>query len=481
MKDSNALQNDNETRARVIGRVELQPAATGRKHTPSPSNGQDFMQSLATSPWMSKQAEREYQRVLSEIKELQHEKRWEDINALFYPVEEKLADLCMAGMDAGIRQEVAFSLGRAGRHQDAIKCVKPVLKNDPDNVMAHYSLAYTALDLLYTARVKRQLLTPQRRREMIDLAHRHFTKAQELRPDSVTFFYREGILYKEIEDKPRKAVPLFQKAVANWDRLSDEEKKERHQQRPKFIRALYHLASSLLKLGMPARSLEVLERVMDEDRDQDHVSAVFKHFAMGKVLHTLGRPEEALDHLDTAAYRAPKGEGIEYVYELSARCCLAAGNSDRALTYIEKIARNRRRPYVQWTHADSLVAAGRMDEALKLLEGCAERDRRTRHVALIRIARIHYAAGRMEHALNAASEAASFCEHTFGNASNEALFWQAAALHGLGRNVKALEVLEDLTTRRFQYPGLGRLLSVVRQVVRQEQHGANRPAICLVT
>ncbi len=481
MKNSNAVQNDNEARARVIGRVELQAAATGRKTARSPADDQDFMQALATSPWMSRQAEREYQRVLSEIVELQSENRWDDINALFHPVEDKLADLCAAGMDADIRQKVAFSLCRSRRHQDAIRCIKPVASREPDNVMAHYTLAYTALDLLYTARTKRQLLTPQRRREIIDLAHRHFAKTQELRPESVTFFYREGILYKEIEDKPRKAVPLFKKAIMNWDRLSDEEKKQRHQQRPKFIRALYHLASSLLKIGMPARSLEVLERVMDEDRDRDHVSAVFKHFAMGKVLNTLGRPEEALDHLDTAAFRAGKDENIEYVYELCARCCLVTGNSDRALTYIEKIAPNRRRPYVRWTHSDVLVAAGRIDEALKLLESCAEHDRRTRHVALIRIARIHYADRRMERALNAASDAANFCEHTFGNASNEALFWQAASLHGLGRNVEALEVLEDLAARRFQYPGMGRLLSAVRQATRQERHDANRMTITLVT
>jgi tetratricopeptide (TPR) repeat protein len=243
------------------------------------------------------------------------------------------------------------------------------------------------------------------------------------------------------------------------------------------------MASSMLKLGMPARSLEIMERVLDEDRDRDHISAVFKHFAMGKVLHALGRPEEALDHLDTAAYRAAKGEPVEYVYELAARCCLVIENTDRATAYIEKITPRRRRPYIQWTHADTLAAAGRREEALTLLKKSAERDRRTRHVALIRMARIHYATGNMEDALRHASGAADFCEQTFGNASNEALFWKAAALHGLSRDVEAREVLEDLSARRFQYPNLGRLLSVVRQAAgeRQRRNGKDgRPPISLV-
>ena len=490
MNSSTAHENENTAQARIIGRVDiksrndLKPAPATENYSNCDRDDEDFMQVLASSPWMSRRAEKECQRVLAEISELQAENRWDDINTLFYPLEEKAPELCAAGMDGRIRQEVAFSLGRAGRHQDALRCITPLVKREPDNVMAHYTLAYTALDLLYTARTKRQLLTPARKREMIELAHRHFSRAQELRPDSVTFFYREAMLFKEIEERHRKAIPLFDRAVANWDRLSDKEKRERHQQRPKFVRALYHMASSLLKLGMPARSLEVIERLMDEDRDRNHVSAVFKHFALAKVLHALGRPVEALDHLDTAAFMASKGEAVEYVHELAARCCLMTDNTDRALACIEKIPHRRRRPYVQWTHSDVLVAAGRSDEALALMEKTAQRDRRTAHIARIRAARIYYSQGRMEEAMHQASEAADFCEQTFGNASNEALFWKAAALHGMSRNIEALEVLEDLWARRFRYPNMGRLISIVRRAARQEQQradGEERPAISLVT
>ncbi len=476
-----AHAQNNPDQVKVLGHIELN-ASHYTRHLNNRTEDGDYLTNLARSPWETKLIERETQRVLSEISELQSENRWDDINALFYPLEEKLPEICAAGMESTIRQETAFSLCRAGRHQDSIRCITPLVEKEPENVMAHYTLAYTALDLLFAARAKRQLLTPARKREMTGLAHKHFRKAQELRPDSVTFFYREGILYKEIEDKPRKAVPLFQKAVANWDRLSEAEQKERHQQRPKFVRSLYHLASSFLKLGMASRSLELIKRVMEEDRDRDHISPVFKHFACAKVLHSLGRAREALDHLDTAAYRANKNEPVEYVFELAARCCLQSGNVERALEYIEKIAPNRRRPYVQWTHADVLAATGREAEALKLLAASAERDRRTRHIALIRTARLHFAQGNMEAALEAASGAAEFCRECFGNPSNEALFWEAAALHGLKRDIEALDILEDLAARRFQYPNLGRLLREVRSAAQNQRKSQNnkRPDISLV-
>ncbi len=483
MKNSTALENNAETRSRIVGKVELKPGPEPGVRSSGSQTDEEFMQALASSPWMSRQAERECRRVLAEISELQSENRWDDINALFHPLEEKLPELCAAGMDSDIRQEVAFSLGRAGRHQDAMKCIMPLVKREPENVMAHYTLAYTALDLLYSARTRRELLTPSRKREMIELAHRHFAMAQELRPDSVTFFYREAMLFKEIEDRHRKAVPLFSRAIANWDRLSDKEKKQRHQQRPKFIRSLYHMASSLLKLGMPARSLEVLERLMEEDRDRNHVSPVFRHFAMGKVLHALGRPAEALDHLETSAFRAEKHEPVEYVHELAARCCLMMGDTDRAIACIEKVSPKRRRPYIKWTHSDVLVAAGRSDEALKIMENTADRDRRTGHVARIRAARIHYSEGRMEEALRHASEAADFCEQTFGNPSNEALFWKASALVGLSSTAEALEILEDLSARHFRYPGMDRLMSIARRRAGQTQKKSGtgkRPAIALV-
>ena len=83
--------------------------------------------------------QRDLDRVLAEIRELQTENRWDDIIALFYPVEEKLPELVESGMDNEVRLKLGFTLCRTGRHSDSITCLTPVVQDDPDNGMAHYT------------------------------------------------------------------------------------------------------------------------------------------------------------------------------------------------------------------------------------------------------------------------------------------------------------------------------------------------------
>lgn len=459
-----ARQTDTRETARIVGHVQLD-RVTGT--TPGPAehtvaNKDDFFAALGSSSLGGDRLQRELERVLAEIEELQVGNRWEDILALFYPVAEKLPELADSGLDLDIRLKVGFALGRAMRHDEAMTCLSEVLQRDPDRVMAHYSLAYTILDLLFTARTERGLLTPKRRAELIREAHVHFERSRELAPDSVVFFYREGVLYKEIEGKPRQAIPLFEQAIANWEKQSAEEQKHHHQQLPKYIKSLYHLASCLLKLDLPRRSLKFLERMMVLDQDRNHMHPLFKHFAMGKVLFALGRPKEALDHLETAAHRADRGQPTDFVWELAARCCLELGLPDRAAACIDRIPQPARRPYVRWTEADVLVVRGQKQEALRLLAQTAERDRRGRHKALMRMARIHLTGGEPAKALDLARQAADFCRETFGKEAHEALFWQAASCYRLERHQDAMRLVETLEQSNFRYPHFGRLAKMVR-------------------
>ncbi len=121
------------------------------------------------------------------------------------------------------------------------------------------------------------------------------------------------------------------------------------------------------------------------------------------------------------------------------------------------------RCYVRWTEADVLLAAGRRNEALQVLAASAERDRRSRHKALIRMARIHLADGQSEEALRSSREAAEFCRLTFGSPSHEALYWQAAALYLLNRFGEALAIVKELEEHRFRYPNFRRLAELVRK------------------
>jgi len=430
---------------------------------PEAADTGDFLTEMLVQPWSGEEARAELDRTLAELRELTAENRWNDIITLFHPLEEKAPLLVDQGLDLDVALKVAFALGRAGRQQEAVETLTQLAARYPEHALIHYNIGYTALDALYVAKTSRSPMTAKERQQLVAMAHQHFTKAQNLRPDSVTFFYREGILYKEIEQKSKKAIPLFEQAIANWLRRDADQQRKGHQQRPKYIRSLYHLASCFLDSGQPKRSLKLLERLIEEDGTTDVMAPVFKHFAMGKVLHALGRFQEALQHLDTAAYRAASHQPLDFVFELAARCALRLEDTDRAAGYINKIPASNRRPYVSWTEADVLCAQHKMPKALEVLKKANSKDRRSRHKGLLRMARIHLRLGQWLEARECCREANMFFLHTYGNPCLEAKFWEAAACLRLKKYDEGLELLKDLEEDQFTYPNLARLKQALRQ------------------
>lgn len=452
--------------AKVVGHIQLEPQRRPAWSAPVPETllptDSAFLCDYSGFAVNNSQLCREHSRVINEIIALQAEKRWQDIIELFHPVTDKLPELVAAGMEIDVRSKVAFALVRLHRAEEAIGTLLPAAERQPEDAMIHYTIGYAALDELFTARTEHRIIPGKRKKELIDLAHTHFAAARALRPDSVTFCYREAILCKEIEGKAKLAIPLFEQAIANWEQQSPQEQEHRHQQRPKYIKSLYHLASCLLEVGRASQSLMLLERMEQEDRDRKFLHPLFRHFAFGKVLHALQRHREALEHLETAGHVAQPNQPTDFVWELAGRCALHLQQVERASGYIARVPANRRRPYVRWTEADILAASGKVGEALQVLQQCSERDKRSRHVSLIRMSRLLLGQHRYDHALGAAVQAVRFCEETYGNPAKEAQFWQAASLHLLGRNKESQEILIALEDGHFQYPHFRRLIDAVR-------------------
>lgn len=452
--------------AKVVGHIQLppqsQPSCPSSTPAVPPTASGSFLCDYTGFAADSGQLCREHSRVIHEIFALQAENRWQDIIELFHPVDDKVPELVAAGMEIDIRAKVAFALVRLHRAEEAIATLLPAAERQPDDAMIRYTIGYAALDELFTARTERRIIPGKRKKELINLAHDHFAAARALRPESVTFCYREAILYKEIEGKTKLAAPLFEQAIANWERQSPQEQEQHHQQRPKYVKSLFHLASCLLDARRASRSLQLLQQLEQEDRDRNYLHPLFRHFAMGKVLHALNRDKEALEHLETAGHVAEPHQPTDFVWELAARCALRLQQVDRAGGYVAKVPAHRRRPFVRWTEADVLAASGRVAEAMQVLRQCGERDRRSRHVSLIRLSRLLLGQHSYEQAQEAAVQAVRFCEETYGNPAKEALFWQAACLHLLGRNREAREILATLEEGHFQYPHFRRLVDAVR-------------------
>ncbi len=415
------------------------------------------------------QVESTFRRVTAEMEELTRQTRWQEMIDLFHPLEDQCPELVAGRRDVVPRSRLAFALGHLQRYEDAITQLTRCIDVYPDNFMYHASLAYNAYSALYAAKNREIFLSGEVRRKHIERAHTHFRKAQTLRPDNVTSYYRQGMLYYRIQDKPDTALPLLLRAVTNWDGLTLHEQDARHMERKNFIKALYQAAGITLRLGTPARALALLERCLAEDEKSGHMGRMFKHFALGKIRFRMNRFPEARDALRFALQCREKNQPADFVFELLARVCLALDDPGRGLENINRIPPNRRRPYIRWTEADLLCALDRTGDARIVLVECARRDNQSRHRSLIRLARIEYEAGNFTHAFQCGAVADQFFRERWGNHHGDGCYWQAMSAFRLGETAKAEEVARILDRH---YPDYYRLDELFRTLGLTRKGGA---------
>jgi len=416
----------------------------------------EFLSMEDLVPVKRQAAERSFKRTLSEMAELTAEKKWEDILEIFYPVDEKIPELSEHNLDAEIRAKTAFALGHVKRFDEAIQELHLCIKKDPENFHFHSSLAYTAYNSLYAAKNREILLNGKSRLERIELAHRHFIKAQELRPDGVTNYYRQGMLFKQIENKNDRSLPLFQNAVANWTGLDARKREERQQERKNYVKSLYQLSGCLLNVGKIEKALEYIKLCLSEDEKSNYYSLVYKYFALGKVLFHNNAFSEAKDAL-LFALQCGANQPVDFVYELLGRTYLAMGKPQRAMEVISKLPEKKRRPYYRWTEADILCALQDYKKAKAALISCKERDNRSKHKALVRLSKIEYLLGNFRQAMDHAAEAVSFFNEKWGGLFNEGIFWQALSAYRAGELEKARDLSNTLKAQQSSYPGLDKL------------------------
>ena len=331
------------------------------------------------------------------------------------------------------------------------------MKNEPDNFHIHSSLAYTAYNSIYAAKNREIFLSGKLKEDRIQLAHRHFQEAQRLRPDGITNFYRHGMLFGQIEGKTEKALPLFERAVINWDSLEPAEKEARHQEKKNFIKALYQYAGALLEKGRIKLSLECIKRCLSEDEKTNYISLCFKYYALGKINFYTGMYNQAKDAL-LFALQCDANRPEDFVCELLARTYLALSNPNRALEIVKKVPEKLRRPYFRWTESDVWIALKDIGNAKKVLTECIDKDARSKHKTLIRLAKINYMLGDFSASLKSAEEAGRFFSEKWGNVLDDALFWQAVNSYRLGDLASALNHALELKAINSRYPKLRLLL-----------------------
>jgi tetratricopeptide (TPR) repeat protein len=399
-------------------------------------------------------------RVLADIESLSGNCRWQDIVSLYHPVEEKVPELDQADM---VKEKIAFAMGHLKQFDDAISLLQACISNNPDNFYTRSSLAYTAYSSLFAARNKEIFLAGAPRARRIELAHENFTRARELRPDGVTNCYRHAMLYLQIQNNPKPALHLLNQAVANWENLSEQEQSRRHQEKKNYVKSLYRSASILLENGEASRALERIQTCLKQDEKSNHLSLCFKYFALGKIQFCREQYSRAGEALRFALQSREKNQPVDFVHELLARTCLAQGRIDQARETIDQVPVKMRRPYFRWTEADVLCAAGRFDRAVQVLTETADRDSRSKHIALLRLTKICYNQGQFEAGADHAGRAVNFFREKWGNPYYEGLFWQALCAFKAGRRQQAETLVTELERECPHFPKLNRLAAMIRE------------------
>ncbi|MCP4579921.1 MAG: hypothetical protein GY846_26940 [Deltaproteobacteria bacterium] len=86
-------------KAKVLGKSEVVDRG-------SHAEGDEFLSLDELVPIGKDAAKRSLKRILAEVEELVREKKWEDMVALFRPVEEKAPELLEHGLDTALRAKV---------------------------------------------------------------------------------------------------------------------------------------------------------------------------------------------------------------------------------------------------------------------------------------------------------------------------------------------------------------------------------------
>ena len=217
-----------------------------------------------------------------------------------------------------------------------------------------------------------------------------FEEAQELRPDGVTNFYRQGMLYRKIEDKNEKSLPLFQAAVNNWDALGTKE-------REYLASGAQEPYQGLVSTGLvPARGRvrapgpgSASSGACPRTKRTNYLALLYKYFALGKINFYLNRFTGGQGRL--AVRPAVPGQAAGGFCQRTAGPDLSGVGQPRPRPGNHRAGSERkRRPLLRWTEADVLCALREFELAREVLAACMERDARSRHKALIRLARLEY-------------------------------------------------------------------------------------------
>ncbi len=103
-----------------------------------------------------------------------------------------------------------------------------------------------------------------------------------------------------------------------------------------------------------------------------------------------------------------------------------------------------------------------------MLLNSIQRDKRSKHKSLIRLAKINFQKKNYQKSLEYAKQAVEFHQTTYTNPDSDGLFWQAASLLMLGKEDEAMKIADELQAFRPEYPFINKLKERIHESVHRK-------------
>lgn len=349
------------------------------------------------------------------------------------------------GSSVRLADEVAFAVGRLGRHREAIALFVRAWTFEPTWRLAS-ALAYQHYDAALTSRAPAGA-SPLERDEVREGFRTWIARALELRPASVKDLYRLGVFEAQVEarrDKP--ALRAFLAAIEAYRGLPEAARTGALTKT--YVKALYAGARSALRLGKTELARRLAFACVRADAATDYLAPVHRLDMAGRACLATGE----LEHAERAFRLALDAKGPPrrlHLYGRLADVAARRGDLDEARRWIEAHTRAEQRPAWLWRQLGDLQhRAGALDEALASFHASVLKDRSGKHLTWTRIAQIHVERGELGRAERTFRKAVDYARRRWSKEHEPALEGLAAVLRRRGKTEQAERVLAARTLVR---------------------------------
>jgi tetratricopeptide (TPR) repeat protein len=382
--------------------------------------------------------------LLRDLAPLQERNAWSGVAALLPQLPAALDPAWLAPAD-----KIAFALGRLRRFAEAIDLLTgahAVLAN-PRRASSLAYLHYAAcMELVSPPREPLPAALPERE-TLRDGFRRWMKLVLDAEPDSIKDLYRLGVWEAQVEsrrDKP--ALAAFERVVAAYRALDHDTRERRHDFRKYYVKALYAAARSSMRLGNVRRARHHIFQCIREDRDRDHVAAVFKYHLAGNVC-ARGDELDVAERAFRLALDAAGPRDRSYVLGDLAQLALRRDTPADAVAWIEPHTRPERRDPSLWRLlGEARRRMGDPRAAENALRNALLKDRSARHRTLVALGDLHREQGALDQAAKDFEQAREFRRRRWMSDDLKAVEGLLAVREAQGRTKDAEGLRETLVT-----------------------------------